>query len=135
MQANIDHYNGLADEEMCRIRDFIIAHYAVTSRNDSEFWNYCRTMPLPESLQQKLDIFCAHGRVHRVADELFREDSWVQLLLGQGLLPRSYDPLVELKSPAELVDFMQTTTQVIRSCVDLMPSHQDFLTRLSCAAT
>lgn len=135
LQANIDHYNALADEEMCRIRDFIIAHYAVTSRNDSEFWNYCRTMTLPESLQQKLDIFRAHGRVHRVADELFREDSWVQLLLGQGLLPRSYDPLVELKSPAELVDFMQTTTQVIRSCVDLMPSHQDFLTRLSCAAT
>lgn len=126
-QSNIDHYNLQADEEMCRIRDFIIAHYAVTRRDDSEFWRYCRQMSLPDSLQQKLQIFQSHGRVHRVADELFREDSWVQVLLGQGLWPRSYDPLTELKSTAELTEFLQSTASVIAHCVELMPTQQAFL--------
>jgi tryptophan 7-halogenase len=129
-QSNIDHYNALADEEMLRIRDFIIAHYCVTKRDDSEFWLHCRQMKLPDTLAQKLEIFHSYGRVHRVADELFREDSWVQVLLGQGLIPSRFDPLTELKTAAELQEFLQSTASVIRHCVDLMPTQAEFLARL-----
>ncbi|WP_337880443.1 tryptophan halogenase family protein [Rheinheimera sp.] len=129
-QANIDHYNLLAATEMEQIRDFIVAHYKVTQRNDSEYWRYCRRMQVPEPLAQKLAIFSAYGRVHRVADELFREDSWVQVLLGQGLSPNRYDPLVDLKPEAQLRDFAASTAAVIQSCVAQMPKHQDFIARL-----
>lgn len=130
-QANIDQYNLQAANEMAQIRDFIIAHYKVTERTDSEYWRYCQRMQVPDSLAQKLEIFRAYGRVHQIPDELFREDSWVQVLLGQGLLPERYDPLVDLKNEAQIHEFAATTAEVIRSCVEPMPSHSEFLARLA----
>ena len=130
-QANIDQYNLQAANEMAQIRDFIIAHYKVTERTDSEYWRYCQRMQVPDSLAQKLEIFRAYGRVHQIPDELFREDSWVQVLLGQGLLPERYDPLVDLKNEAQIHEFAATTAEVIRSCVEPMPSHSAFLARLA----
>jgi len=129
-QANIDHYNLLAATEMEQIRDFIIAHYHVTQRQDSEYWRYHRRMALPDSLAKKLEIFASHGRVHRIADELFREDSWVQVLLGQGLMPRHYDPMVNLKSLPQTEEFANVTASVIQRCVDTMPSHREFINQL-----
>lgn len=126
-KANIDHYNAQAATEMAQIRDFIIAHYKVTRRDDSEYWRYCRRMAVPDSLAQKLEIFAAYGRVHRVADELFREDSWVQVLLGQGLWPAQPDPLCRQKSLTETAGFAASTAAVIAACVDQMPSQHAFL--------
>ena len=126
-QGNIDHFNKLTDFEMEKIRDFIIAHYCVTQRDDTEFWRYCKNMPLPDSLKEKLDIFSAYGRVDRAADELFREDSWVQVLLGQGLIPERYDPLVDIKHEAAIADFMAATKQVIGACVKKVPIHEHFI--------
>lgn len=132
-QANIDQYNRQADFEIERIRDFIIAHYKVNQRNDSEFWRYCSNMPIPESLQQKLDIFQAYGRIDRQADELFREESWLQVLVGQNMLPQSYDPFVDLKSQQELESFVNSTEVVIKNCIPNLHSHTDFI-RQHCQA-
>jgi len=128
-QANIDQYNQETDLEIERIRDFIIAHYKVTNRDDTEFWRYCRNMEIPDSLAAKLDIFSAYGRVHRETDELFREESWVQVLLGQGLIPSAADPLVALKSPSEIESFVSGTEQVITNCVKNVSSHQAFISQ------
>lgn len=130
-QANTDHYNLLAAEEMAQIRDFIIAHYKVTQRDDSDYWRYLKHMVVPDSLQQKLDIFQAYGRVHRVADELFREDSWVQVLLGQRLMPQHYDAMVDNKNLAQITDFAASTAHVISACVENMPTHTDFIARFA----
>jgi tryptophan halogenase len=126
-KANTEHYNLLAAQEMEQIRDFIIAHYKVTERDDSEYWRYLKQMTVPDSLQQKLDIFQSYGRVHRVADELFREDSWVQVLLGQRLMPERYDPMVDNKTLAQITDFAASTAHVISACVEKMPTHTDFI--------
>ena len=126
-QANIDHYNRQADFEIEKIRDFIIAHYKVTQRDDSEFWRYCKNMTIPDSLQQKLDIFQGYGRVERQADELFREESWVQVLVGQNMLPMQYDPFVDLKTQQELEFFVNNTQAVIKNCLTNLPSHTEFI--------
>ncbi len=128
-QANIDQYNRQTDFEIERIRDFIIAHYKVNQRNDSEFWRYCQNMAIPDSLQQKLDVFQAYGRIERQADELFRDESWLQVLVGQNMLPHSYDPFVDLKSQQELESFVNSTKAVIKSCLANLPSHADFITQ------
>lgn len=125
--SNIQQYNQETDFEIEKIRDFIIAHYKVTKRSDSAFWRFCQNMEVPDSLANKLEIFQAYGRVQREADELFREESWVQMLIGQGLVPNNYDPLVDLKSEAEVTKFVSGVESVITTCTAGIGSHRDFI--------
>src|SRR6478609_5705438 len=96
-QATIDEFNRQCDFEWERIRDFIVLHYWANKR-DGAFWEYCRTMELPATLQRKIDLWMANGRIFRENDELFAEESWIEVLLGQGVVPSSHDPLVAIKS-------------------------------------
>ncbi len=126
-QANIDEFNRQTDFEYERVRDFIILHYKATERDDTPFWRYCRDMEVPETLQRKIDLFAANGRIFREDEELFGEESWIQVFLGQGIVPRSYDPLVDMKSGPQIVQFMGDIESVIAKCVKVMPSHAAFV--------
>jgi tryptophan halogenase len=126
-QATIDEFNRQSDFEWERIRDFIVLHYCATERDDSDFWRYCRTMELPDTLQRKIDLWKSNGRVFREDEELFSEESWIQVFIGQGMIPRSYDPLVAIKSDAQIEQFLGNIAATIDRCVDVMPSHADFV--------
>jgi tryptophan halogenase len=89
-----DEYNKQMQKEFDQVRDFIILHYFATERDDSPFWNYCRTMSIPDSLKRKIDLFQAAGRVFRYDDELFSKPSWIAVCLGQNIIPQNYDPIV-----------------------------------------
>ncbi len=132
-QADIDEFNKQTQFEYERIRDFIILHYKATQRDDTPFWNYCRTMPIPDTLQHKIDLFSSNGRVYRDGSELFSEESWVQVMYGQGIRPQSYHPLVDLQSKDELTAYLGDIQTVIRKCVDAMPTHSEYIAR-HCAA-
>ncbi len=133
-QHTIDKYNDQSVKEIEAIRDFIIAHYKATQRDDSEFWNYCRTMTVPDSLQQKLDLFASNGRLYREGDELFSEVSWLAVLFGQNIKPRSYHPLVDTLNEKALLDYMRSIKDVIARSVDSMPSHMEYINQ-HCKAT
>jgi tryptophan 7-halogenase len=133
-RANIDEFNRQTDFEYERTRDFIILHYKATEREDSAFWRYCKTMTVPETLQRKMDLFAANGRIFREDEELFGEESWIQVLLGQGIMPRSYDPLADLKSYAQVTQYLGNVETVISKCVNVMPSHQEFVANYCLAA-
>ena len=94
IRPNVAEFNRQSDFEYERIRDFIILHYKATTRDDTPFWDYCRTMDVPETLQRKIDLWMANGRIFREDEELFAEESWIQVFIGQGMIPRGYDPLV-----------------------------------------
>jgi tryptophan halogenase len=126
-QIDIDTYNAQADREYAAIRDFLILHYKANSRTGSEFWTYCRQMDVPVSLQKKMDLFLSNGRIVRDADELFAETSWLQVMHGQGMRPRAYNPLVDQRSKEEIAGFLQDVQQVIRACADAMPTHAEFI--------
>ncbi|MDY6922945.1 MAG: tryptophan halogenase family protein [Pseudomonadota bacterium] len=128
--ATIAEFNRQTDFEYERIRDFIILHYKATRRDDTAFWRYCRDMEVPDTLQRKIDLFAANGRIFREDDELFAEESWIQVFLGQGVIPRGYDPLVDLKSEAEIDAFLGNVEEVIRKCVAVMPDHGDYVARV-----
>ncbi|GAB3033258.1 tryptophan 7-halogenase [Oleiagrimonas citrea] len=125
----IDEYNAQAQFEFERIRDFLILHYKLTERDDSAFWNDCRTMSIPDTLREKIELFRDSGRFFRTAEEMFAEVSWVQVMIGQGLMPRSYHPLVDQLPEADLRQLMDGAAKVIDSCVGLMPPHQAFIDR------
>ena len=132
-QADIDEYNSQTQNEYERIRDFIILHYKATQRDDSPFWRHCRSMEIPATLQHKIDLFGSNGRVYREANELFAEVSWVQVMFGQGIRPQSYNPLVDLHSEDEISQFLGNVERVVKKCVDVMPTHEEFIVA-HCAA-
>ncbi|MEO8802030.1 MAG: tryptophan halogenase family protein, partial [Rudaea sp.] len=125
----INRYNAQARFEYERIRDFLILHYHATQRDQSPFWNYCRTMPIPDSLRATIDLFVDSGRFFRVADEMFALTSWVQVMLGQGISPRRYHPLVDRMSDAQLREFVGSVEKVVANCVNAMPMHEQFIAR------
>jgi len=127
-QATIDEFNRQSDFEWERVRDFIILHYWANER-DGEFWEYCRTMDLPATLQRKIDLWRSNGRVFREDEELFSEESWIQVFLGQGVVPRGYDPLVEIKSDAQIEQFLGNIAATIDRCIEVMPTHAEYVSK------
>ena len=89
-----DEYNKQMLKEFHQVRDFIILHYVATQRDDSPFWNYCRNMDIPDTLQQKIELFQDAGRIFRYDDELFSKPSWIAVCLGQNIIPKTNDPIV-----------------------------------------
>ena len=131
--TTIAEFNRQMDFEYERIRDFVILHYKATYRDDAPFWRDCRDMAVPDTLQRKMDLFRANGRVFREDDELFTEESWIQVFLGQGVIPAGYDPLVDVTPEAEIERFLNDVETVIGKCVAVMPSHADYVARV-CSA-
>ena len=126
-QPDIDEFNRQSRVEFEQIRDFIILHYTATTRDDTPFWNYVRTMPIPDTLRQKIDLFKSNGRVFRINNELFTEVSWFEVMFGQGIRPKGYHPLVDAK-PADLIERMVgDVKRVMHGVVDLMPTHEAFI--------
>lgn len=126
-QDEIDLYNEQVGFEYEKIRDFLILHYKVTERDDSDFWNYCRKMEIPTSLQQKINVFKANGHVSRYNNELFNEISWVEVMLGQRMVTESYHPLVDVITEEEFDRRMAQVKRVIDTAVEYMPSHAEFI--------
>jgi tryptophan 7-halogenase len=130
----MDEYNRKVTLEYERVRDFIILHYHATEREDTEFWRYCKHMSIPETLQRRIDIFRKYGRLALDADDLFKEASWLAVLMGQGVEPEHYDPLTDSFDLASMRSVMLNMRSIIRGTVDRMPSHNAFIDKY-CRAT
>jgi tryptophan 7-halogenase len=131
--AEIDRYNKLIGEEYDRVRDFLVLHYSTSERDDSDMWRHCRTIPRPDSLQERIELFRSHGRILRENFELFPTQSWLYVLVGQNTMPRSDDPMVEVLDPRIVAETLANIHGVIRKCADTMPRHEDFIAE-NCAA-
>lgn len=120
-------YNRRTIVEFEQIRDFLILHYHQTERDDSEFWKYCKNMSVPESLTHKMALFAASGRLGRDVDDLFRDASWVQVMLGQGIEPADYNPMADQLNDQQLDQFLTDLRRVIDKSVAGLSSHADYV--------
>jgi tryptophan halogenase len=134
-QVEVDQYNSVLTWEYERIRDFLVLHYNATERDDSPFWNYCRTMSIPDFLQHKLDLFRARGRIFRENNELFNDTSWFAVMVGQNIKAGGYDPLVDVLSDAEVRKRLASIKATVSNAADTMPSHREFIARNCSAAS
>jgi tryptophan halogenase len=132
-QADIDRYNRLVQVEWEQIRDFIVLHYNATERSDTPFWDYCRTMEIPETLKEKYRVFESYGRVFRENEELFNDTSWFAVMVGQGMRWRTYDPVAEVLDLPTTRSRLAEIRQAIANSVDYMPCHEVFI-RDNCSA-
>jgi tryptophan 7-halogenase len=126
----IERYNSQAAFEFERIRDFLILHYCATERRDSPFWQYCSAMSIPEPLADNIRLFRDSGRFFRNAEEMFAVTSWVQVMLGQHIVPTGYHPAVDLIPEREVAALVDGVRDVIARCVAAMPAHEQFLARV-----
>ena len=131
--ASIARYNRLMVEESELVRDFLVLHYHVTTRDDSDFWNYCRNMPIPDRLAEKIRVFQSSGRAFREHEELFNDTSWFAVMEGQRLGARRYDPVAELMPIEQTRDRLRQIKAAVTASVDHMPLHRDYI-RDHCAA-
>ena len=116
------------------MRDFIIAHYKVTRRSGEPFWDHVRTMDVPDSLNERFELFRSSGRFFKHgAAELFAEESWVQVLLGRDFEARP-DPVAQFVPTEEIVGFLNDIAEVIADVADTMPDHGEFVRAAAGAA-
>jgi tryptophan halogenase len=128
-QTDVDEYNAQAAAEIAHIRDFIILHYKVTNRRDTPFWRDAAAMAVPPSLQHRIDLFRETGRVFRVPNELFAENSWIQVMLGQGIVPQQHHQSADLMGDVELRGFLDDIRARVDNTVAQLPAHQDYVSR------
>lgn len=132
-EHDIAEFNDQQMTDMDQIRDFLILHYKVTERRDSPFWRHCAALPMPDSLAQKIELFRETGRVFRKNEELFVENSWVQVMMGQGIMPESYHPIATRLRADELDKFLSMLRDSVTKTVAGLPDHQTYIARY-CAA-
>lgn len=123
----VNEYNSKLDSELNAVRDFIILHYHVNHRQDSQFWQHCQNMDIPASLAHKIQLFKETGRVFLDDGDIFRVDSWTQVMLGQGLMPMQYHQIANIMNDNELQNFLSTIKTSISAAVEQLPEHEDFI--------
>ena len=126
-QAERDAFNRQSDFEFDRIRDFLILHYKATERVDAPFWRQCREMDIPDTLAAKIDLFRANGHIFREHEELFTEIGWLQVMVGQGMMPAGNHPIADAIADKDLAEYMQTLALLNKREVAQMADHAAFV--------
>jgi tryptophan halogenase len=125
-------YNRIGINEYERIRDFLILHYKLTARDDASLWRYCAAMPIPDTLQHKIDHFQRYGRLVSEGNELFGPASWLALHIGQHNWPQRHDPLVDLRD-IDGAGILERVRWAMVQAAQGLPTHEAYIQR-HCAA-
>ena len=120
-----DEYNRRMTADYEEIRDFVILHYCLTERRDTDFWRACAEMELPESLARRIALFRVNGTIPEHVDELFRSASWQSVMDGMGVRPRSHHPAIDRVPPGEFGAMADALAHFVTS----LPDHAQFIAR------
>jgi tryptophan halogenase len=91
-------------------------------------------MEIPDSLRHKIELFRQHGRVFRYNEELFDVPSWVAVMLGQSVIPKDHDPLVDAMPEREVLRAMSELAQSYEQAARRLPLASEFIDRKLAAA-
>ncbi|TRY29873.1 tryptophan halogenase family protein [Aliiglaciecola sp. M165] len=130
----IDLYNAESKFEFETIRDFIVLHYYVNEREDSQFWKDMRNLTLPERLRVKLEAFKESAAIFNDPSDIFKDASWLQVMMGQGAMPKDFHPAAKISTENELLAVMKKILDAKHQPLDKMLSHDEFLARYTGAA-
>ena len=128
-QPDIDEANRMARLEMERIRDFLILHYHASQRSDGELWNYCTTMPVPDTLAHKIELFRHRGHLVQHELESFELGSWISIFYGMGWIPEHCDLQARQAPIPDLIKTLESMQAGITQIASSAPDHADFIKR------
>ena len=120
-------YNRKMNRELEQVRDFLILHYKLTERDDSEFWRGRRDMEIPDSLAERIALFQESAYAYHGCDELFQVDSWVQVMMGQGLMPTGRHAVGHMFPDDKLREALDAQRAQVDQLVSRLPAHDDFI--------
>lgn len=127
-RTNTDAYNRRLVREIEMVRDFVILHYHATDRDDTPFWRYVRDMPIPDSLAERVELFRDRGLMFQVgADEYFQPTSWLAVMYGQGIVPRTHNPLYDYQNPEQVAAGLEQLRRGWAATAEALPTHEAFL--------
>ena len=126
-EATVRRFNKQVGESYMEAKDFVVLHYKLTQREDSEFWKRCGGIEISLRLLDKISMYQSSGQVFRDNGELFDVTNWLAVFDGQGAVPGGYHPGVDRLTDAELNRFMADTAEVIKKAVANMPKHSEHL--------
>ena len=122
-------FNQAAAAEYEFVRDFIFLHYHLNNRKGERFWDDCRHMTVPESLAQKIELFRETAGIFPTTHDLFQLTSWLQVMWGQGIRPRSTHPFVQTVAPHDRADYLRSIRDLIAQAASALPRQADFIAR------
>jgi len=122
-------FNREVAEQYQDTKDFLIAHYTTTQREDTEFWRYVKNMPIPDSLNDKLELFRSRGETMSARAPLFQETSWFAVLYGQGLEPESYHPIADKMSQDQLRILLTRVRTGVAKRMDTLLPQEEYMQR------
>jgi tryptophan halogenase len=121
--ALANEFNRVMGGRYESVRDFIVLHYKLTKRNDSDFWRYCADMAIPDSLRHQIELFRETGRVAILDRAGFAEPSFVAMMMGLGAMPKRHDPLAERVDIRAVHGHFAELRDLITQAVARMPDH------------
>lgn len=126
-------FNKQMNSQFEQVRDFLIMHYKLNQREDSDFWRYCQNMSIPASLEERLGMYLDTGQLTNCDNETFVETNWIAVLFGQNYLPNTYNRRADSLAPERLQALMAQMEATVRAFVSNSPSHGEFV-RSYCTA-
>lgn len=126
-QVDTDAYNQRTHFEYERVRDFLILHYVATKRDDTPFWRHCQSLPVPDTLQQKIDQYRSAGRIFRESNELFTESSWLAVMHGQGIEADAWNPIADRFDGSAMIERLDGMADIIARAAEAMPEHETYI--------
>jgi tryptophan halogenase len=128
--AAVAAFNTAMAHQFSRIRDFILLHYCLTERRDSELWRDMASMELPDTLAFKLHAWRQACTLHQYDEEGFDATSWLAIHAGLQHWPEREDPVWQELSRDEALQALQRRRGALAELVSQLPMHHDFLNRV-----
>lgn len=130
--AMIDRYNGYLDKFYDDILQFLIPHYSLSARDDSEFWRHVRNdTVVPGELAARLDVFREYlptADTKGMSEPwMFRDISWFSVLLGMNFPFRV--PKLDDAGVGRIQDLLAAKRKQVDRLVESLPTHSDYLDR------
>jgi tryptophan halogenase len=122
-----DKFNRMTTREWEQIRDFLTLHYKANRRVGEPLWDQCRAMPITDTLAEKIALFEEAAIIVREDNELFTEEGWGQVMIGQGLEPCSHSPLAAAIPTDELAQYLAKLADTYRQAAAALPTHAQFV--------
>lgn len=127
----IQRYNDLIYSAFEDLRDFIVMHYTLTDRADSEFWRAVQESPIPDSLRAKLAEYAASIVTPDGTElRLFETQSIWAILSGMGFKFSKAPPSLQLVDDTAALEMFSQIDRERNELSLSLPDHYEYLRML-----